>query len=144
MSEMLVRDPPCAEGTRWLSPGPQAPGRARRLLGGLLERVPGGEPYVDTGRLLISELVTNAVEHAPVPGRLLMVRVCLRGGVLRIEVHDPSGVRPLPRTAGPDAESGRGLLLVRSLAAGWGCCPRAGGAGKIVWCTVVPPAGGGA
>ncbi|WP_371484339.1 ATP-binding protein [Kitasatospora sp. NBC_00315] len=141
---MLVRVSTTAEETRWFSSGPQAPGRARRLLSGLLAGVPGSGPYVDTGLLLISELVTNAVEHAPVPGRLLMVRVQLRDGALRIEVHDPSGVRPLPRTAGPDAESGRGLLLVRSLAAGWGCCPRAGGAGKIVWCTVVPPAGGGA
>ncbi|MER6361714.1 ATP-binding protein [Kitasatospora sp. NPDC001527] len=57
---------------------------------------------------------------------------------LRIEVHDARGDRaPLLRDVDRDDESGRGLVLVKSLAEKWGCCPRSG-VGKIVWCEIGP------
>lgn len=94
--------------------------------------------------LLLSELVTNAVCHGRVPpGRRVGTRLTLGGGCLRIEVADANDDLPLPRTAGEDDESGRGLALVDALADGWGTYRRAGGVGKCVWVELRLPAGRG-
>jgi hypothetical protein len=65
-----------------------------------------------------------------------------------IQVWDGDQRQPRRRDAGPDAEAGRGLLLVEALSVQWGCYaasgpdtagprvggPRAGGLdGKVVW-----------
>lgn len=74
---------------------------------------------VEDAVLATSELVTNAVNHAHAPGRLLGIRlVLLEDGGLRIDVSDP--VAAFPRfddhvDAGPGDERGRGLLLLRQL-----------------------------
>ncbi|KIH99099.1 hypothetical protein LP52_09645 [Streptomonospora alba] len=80
----------------------------------------------DTAALLLSELATNAVLHTPsgdVGGRFA-VRAYFLPGRLRVEVRDEGGLlSPLPPTASapdPDAEHGRGLLLVATLAQRWG------------------------
>ncbi|TLS45930.1 ATP-binding protein [Streptomyces montanus] len=58
----------------------------------------------------------------------------MTGGTLRIEVTDTRGDRPVPRPQppSPEAESGRGLVLVEALADRWGVtsgpAPR-----KTVW-----------
>ncbi|MFC8450832.1 ATP-binding protein [Kitasatospora sp. NPDC057223] len=124
----------------WLPRHRRAPGAARRQLRAFLGRTAGGEQYADVAELLLSELVTNAVEHARVPsGRLIKVRFCVTGGRLRAEVHDASPQRPVVRPrAAADEEAGRGLLLVGALSARWGCCPRAGGVGKFVWFECAP------
>ncbi|NGO69829.1 ATP-binding protein [Streptomyces boncukensis] len=84
--------------------------------------------------LCVSELATNALVHGVPPGRGFRLHLLLHGdGVLRVEVHDSGDgeVRaPLP-APGPDAESGRGLLLVSALADKWGVGSRS--LGKIVW-----------
>jgi anti-sigma regulatory factor (Ser/Thr protein kinase) len=67
----------------------------------------------DDARLLLSEVLTNAVQHAQGP----------------ISPHLPQ-----PRTAGEDEESGRGLILVRALADNWGVRPT--DAGKTTWFTL--------
>ncbi|MFF9900271.1 ATP-binding protein [Streptomyces longispororuber] len=99
----------------------------------------------DAVELVVAELVSNAVRHGHVPGRgfRLVLRVSGRG-VLRIEVSDTRG-ECLPRSPGPvepDAESGRGLLLVAALADRWGTEsgpePR-----KTVWAEMGPPGGTG-
>ena len=101
----------------------------------------GLEGLADTALLLMSELVTNAVQacapDAPAPGRSrpqggIAVSLSLTGASLLIEVWDAH-----PGLAGsqhPDAaaEAGRGLLLVEALASGWG--QRAADGGKVVWC----------
>ncbi|MFI6446763.1 ATP-binding protein [Kitasatospora sp. NPDC050543] len=141
MPETLHR-PPALAGAHacWLPRHRRSAGTARRLLRAFLADLDGGERYAEVGELLISELVTNAVEHARVPaGRLIEVRFELGADWLRIEVHDASDDRPtvLVGTTGED-ESGRGLLLVRELSTAWGCRPRAGGIGKCVWVLVGP------
>jgi len=88
--------------------------------------------------LIVSELATNAVEHA---GTDFIVTVS-RGGTGRphVAVHDgasrfphPSGPALIdPRTTFP--VRGRGLLLVHAVAAAWGAMPARGG--KVVWATV--------
>lgn len=83
---------------------------------------------VDVAELLISELVTNAVMHARTPFRLALEAA---PPAVTFEVHDGSMVEP--RMAPPDERSlsGRGLVLVDSLAAAWGWRP--GPLGKVVW-----------
>ncbi len=127
-------------GSCWLPCTRRSPGRARRALRELLSGA-GDERFAPAGELVVSELVTNAVAHARLPGRLIWVRFELGAEELRIEVHDPGKGRPVVQQAAEGDEGGRGLWLVECLAARWGCCPRTGGIGKIVWAVVVPPVG---
>ncbi|MFE9921106.1 ATP-binding protein [Streptomyces sp. NPDC005774] len=83
--------------------------------------------------LVVSELMTNALLHGSVPGRLVRVRVTLDRNTLRVEVSDPRGERlPSPRPTGStDDQYGRGLLLVDALSTRWGWEPRT--VGKTVY-----------
>ncbi|MFD6890717.1 SpoIIE family protein phosphatase [Streptomyces sp. NPDC059957] len=78
---------------------------------------------------------SNAVNHSCGPVRL---RVRQAGRELSVEVCDGSPVLPQARFASHDAESGRGLLLVDSLAEAWGTLPTA--EGKAVWFSLPLPA----
>ncbi|MFE9468450.1 ATP-binding protein [Streptomyces virginiae] len=93
------------------------------------------EQLRDTACLLTSELLSNAVSHSRGPVRL---RLRQAGRELSVEVCDGSPVLPQARFAEPDAESGRGLPLVDSLAASWGTLPTA--EGKAVWFSLPLPA----
>ena len=88
---------------------------------------------VDTAVLLTSELVTNAITHGESP---VTVAVTWSAGQLRVEVHDKSRFMPAPWPVieSPDAETGRGLLLVDTLAADWGFYRTPGG--KAVYFTL--------
>jgi anti-sigma regulatory factor (Ser/Thr protein kinase) len=73
-------------------------------------------------RLLVSELVTNAVRHANlVPGDVILLVIDVEDSLLRVEVHDPGGGF-VPRAPAPDPArpSGWGLYLVEELADRWG------------------------
>jgi len=77
----------------------------------------------DVARLLVSELVTNAVRHGAGDQVELVLRVGERSA--RFEVHDAGGQQPeLRPPAG--ADGGYGLNLVASLASRWGADPDAG------------------
>jgi anti-anti-sigma regulatory factor len=82
--------------------------------------------------LVVSELVSNAVEHA---GTMLTVRLTRRSRYLHIAVRDGSPEEPVPAGSKLLAERGRGLRLVESLAAHWGWLPSRDG--KVVWATLV-------
>ena len=69
----------------------------------------------DVAVLLTSELVTNAITHQP--GRTITVAVICSPGQLRVDVHDTSCAPPVLAPAPVDAETGRGLMLVDSVAA---------------------------
>ncbi|MFE5907870.1 ATP-binding protein [Streptomyces wedmorensis] len=85
-----------------------------------------------TASLLIAELTANAALHGCVPGRHACLALTLTAGTLRIDVTDARGDRRPEPVQGGDGESGRGLLLVASLADAWGCEPYHPG-GKTVW-----------
>jgi anti-sigma regulatory factor (Ser/Thr protein kinase) len=73
-------------------------------------------------RLLVSELVTNAVRHADLDaGDTIVLVIDLGADSLRVEVHDPGGGF-VPRAPAPDPArpSGWGLYLVAELADRWG------------------------
>ncbi len=95
-----------------------------------------------TASLLVAELTANAARHGRVRGRNARLALTLTSATLRIEVTDARGDHlPVPTEANADGESGRGLLLVASLADAWGCEPHHPG-GKTVWaeCTRREPA----
>ncbi|MFE6866404.1 ATP-binding protein [Kitasatospora sp. NPDC057692] len=124
--------------SHWLPRSRRSPGEARRCLERLLGEVVGGERFIDTGLLLVSELVTNAVVHGSSRDNRVLLELSADPVRLRIEVHDALADRaPVLRATDRDEESGRGLLLVKSLSEKWGCCPR-GGIGKVVWCEIGP------
>ena len=94
-----------------------APARARGALDQLGDRI-SAERMRDV-RLLVSELVTNAVRHAD--GEAVRLIVALKGSTLRIEVHDPgSGFELKAPPDDPLRASGWGLVLVEELADRWG------------------------
>ena len=113
---------------------------ARRLATHQLDlwHVPYGSPASDAITLVVAELASNAVLHGRVPGRDFELRLtCDRAaGVVRVEVSDTHPGRPEARTTTAqdpvDADGGRGLLLVKSLAVRSGVEERKG-PGKTVW-----------
>ncbi|MEV7021614.1 ATP-binding protein [Kitasatospora sp. NPDC093558] len=129
-----------AERTCWLPRHPKSARAAREELREFLHPRAIAKLLLPTGKLLLSELVTNAIQHCRAPrDRLIFIRFQLASdATLRIEVHDADSEKPTLRDASNDDEAGRGLLLVHELATQWGCCPRRGGVGKFVWCHVSP------
>ncbi|MFF3933647.1 ATP-binding protein [Streptomyces hirsutus] len=97
---------------------------------------PADDDSTATASLLIAELTANAALHGRTRGRNARLALTLTPAALRIEVTDARGERlPAPTPAADtdnDGESGRGLLLVTSLADAWGCEPHQPG-GKTVW-----------
>lgn len=87
---------------------------------------------VDEAQLLVSELVTNAVRYGAPPIEL-EVR-CAGDDQLEIRVRDSQPTAPLPKNPGPDAEGGRGLLLVDLVSEAWG--HEDDHDGKAVWFTL--------
>ncbi|MDQ1039925.1 anti-sigma regulatory factor (Ser/Thr protein kinase) [Streptomyces sp. V3I8] len=121
---------------------PSAASCARALTTALL-RWWGSPQVLDDALLVVSELVTNAV-NATGPDtsdpkwsdvkaeHVLGVQLRLVDMSLFIEVWDRSLAAPEMREQSAEAESGRGLLLVEALAKNWGTFrPPAGG--KIMW-----------
>jgi anti-sigma regulatory factor (Ser/Thr protein kinase) len=82
--------------------------------------------------LLLSELVTNAIQHGGAgPHETIQVRLSSTPQRVRVEVHDPGTTAPRPRNR-REEETGYGLLLVDRLADGWGR-EEAGGGGSVAW-----------
>jgi len=70
-------------------------------------------------RLLVSELIANAVEHVELDGGIGL-RVDMRDGLLRVEVRDSGpGFEPAPREPDHPQDSGWGLHFMRLLADRW-------------------------
>jgi anti-sigma regulatory factor (Ser/Thr protein kinase) len=100
-----------------LPPGPTAAGRARGQVQATIE---AWEVPVDTSIavLLTSELVTNAIRHSD--GDTITLVISCAYGQLHVDVHDTSCSLPVPVDGPPDAETGRGLVIVASLSSSWG------------------------
>jgi len=107
---------------------------ARRFVRGVLAAAGAAPDRADIAVLLVSEVASNAVLHARTS---IEVRVMAADGWIRVEVRD--GSRVLPSMTDHDGEgmTGRGLVLVASLASSWGARPDAGG--KVVWFEVGSP-----
>ncbi|MFD6420058.1 SpoIIE family protein phosphatase [Streptomyces sp. NPDC060194] len=100
----------------------------------------GFTELADDVEVAAGELLVNVLLHTE-GGAVLTLEV-LPEPVRRVRlwVQDRSSVWPRRRTPGEAATSGRGLLMVDSVADSWGVEPR--GDGKAVWCEFVPAAAG--
>ncbi len=114
-----------------LAPQLRCVAAARRFLFQTLTDWEVTELYGDSV-IVVSELVTNAITHAPSPGEL---RLSLLPDVLRVAVTDAGTGAPEPRHASSTREGGRGLYLVNALTSAWGMEPLPDG-GKVVWAEV--------
>lgn len=105
--------------------------RCRRLVRDTLTEW-GLSHLIENAALLVSELATNALQHA---GGSFQLRLH-RGKFLLCEVCDNAKAPPemnMETVDHPDllAEDGRGMVLVGELSRRWGFRPTAGG--KVVW-----------
>ena len=87
---------------------------------------------LDVAVLLTSELVTNAIRHET--NETITLAITCSCGELRVDVHDSSYSLPVVLEAAADAEAGRGLMLVATLADEWGFYRTP--AGKAVYFTL--------
>ncbi|WP_312886812.1 SpoIIE family protein phosphatase [Actinocrinis puniceicyclus] len=94
----------------------------------------GLDELTDSVLQIVSELVTNAVEHAGTPMEL---RLRQRHGALLIEVADGDGrpARQTPTDRGDERH--RGLMIVQTLSERWGV--RQTVTGKVVWAQLAGP-----
>ena len=123
-----------------VGPGDQALADARHFAAEALASWDVSEATRFTVQVAVSELVTNAIRHGARP---IEVQLVLHGRRLCLEVRDGGDSLPTLRRSGPDEGSGRGLLIVSTLADGWGA--ERARTGKTVWCefdSAVPDADG--
>ncbi|AXK34941.1 ATP-binding protein [Streptomyces armeniacus] len=123
---------------RFFDPRPEAVRMAREFACLSLASWRRAAEPVETVRLCVSELASNALLHGAEPGRGFLVRLALADDVVRLEVHDSREVRPEPRRPSALDTAGRGLLLVAELADDWGVADREP-FGKIVWARIKAP-----
>jgi anti-sigma regulatory factor (Ser/Thr protein kinase) len=114
-----------------LTAGPAAASAARQQVRAAIR---AWEAPVDPADavLLTSELVTNAVQHTA--GPVVTLVIACSCGQVRVDVHDASRALPEVTDVPADAESGRGLHLVATLADEWGFYRTP--AGKAVYFTL--------
>jgi anti-sigma regulatory factor (Ser/Thr protein kinase) len=103
----------------------------------------GFSGLAEAAELIVSELVTNAVrastdrygrpkyDGAGLP--VVVVRLGSDGIRLLIEVWDGIAGAPVTEQAGPEDESGRGLVLVEAVCDRWSWQTVPGWPGKVVW-----------
>ncbi|MFI1971183.1 ATP-binding protein [Streptomyces cinnamoneus] len=125
--------------------------RARHAVRDLIrrERVPLREDLLQGLLLIVSELVTNAVQHAALLSPEVAVEVSLGPAWVRVAVEDSHPYRPRPTEAYAEDEprtGGRGLLLVQAtVAEAGGLCDveHTAAGGKVIWAALPlcpPPA----
>ncbi|MFG2566077.1 ATP-binding protein [Streptomyces sp. NPDC048567] len=103
---------------------------------------------IEVARLLVSELATNAIQHAHPPasttaryagdaaiGTIVLKLWPTARGVL-VAVSDPDPRLPTPQTSDSYATGGRGLLLTQTMANRWGYYPEPSPPGKTVWAEI--------
>ncbi len=116
-----------------LDAGPDAPHRAREFVGECL--ADASDELRGRARQVVTELVTNSVQHAGDSAVVIVASRDGRGGV-DLDVSDGGpGFDARPRVSGHDDPEGWGLLFVDMLSEAW----RAGGAGSPwVWAHLEP------
>jgi anti-sigma regulatory factor (Ser/Thr protein kinase) len=95
----------------------------------------GLSAFSDKAELILSELLTNAIQASLSADRILPVRVWLSSDRSRllIQVQDTSRDPPARTYADDNDESGRGLLIVDTVSTRWGWHPTEDHNAKTVW-----------
>jgi anti-sigma regulatory factor (Ser/Thr protein kinase) len=139
MGSVMTAQPPWPLQTRLpLAALPTAPSVARGHVRAVA-REWGLADLADTAELLVSELVTNAVqasERSKIRADLALVPVVKLwltsdGNAMVIHVWDANPEMPVLKDLDNDDEGGRGLFLVSTLGKDWGFYRKDGG--KVVW-----------
>jgi two-component sensor histidine kinase len=95
-----------------------------------------GQPHLDAlvedARIVVTELVTNAVVHAGGDDAVDLRIRAEQDGSLYLAVSDGAAVAPMMGELTDDAEGGRGLQIVQQLCTQWGVEADDSG-GKRVW-----------
>ncbi|MBL7499783.1 ATP-binding protein [Frankia sp. CNm7] len=119
-----------------------APALARRETAQLLNQW-GISDLIDTTSLLVSELVTNAVQATEAMGRfpnaIVTIRTSWAATSLIVEVWDRNPRPPILRAPDLDSDGGRGLHIVESLSLSAAYYPSPTGQGKVTWCQIEAP-----
>jgi anti-sigma regulatory factor (Ser/Thr protein kinase) len=105
------------------------PAVARGFVAALLD-ARGLERLTYLAQLVVSELVTNAYQHAPGTDSFEL-ELSGTDDHLRISLADGSAIRPTLAELDQDAPRGRGMRIVQAIAARWGAEEHHGG--KRVW-----------
>ena len=114
----------------WVPGGKRAAGVARRSVLSVQAGLPGGIRH--RLALLLSELVTNAIQHGGAgPHETVQVRLASSPDRVRVEVFDPGSNGGGPRERVEEG-GGYGLLLVDRLADEWGR-QQTGSGGSLAW-----------
>ncbi|MBG0564851.1 ATP-binding protein [Actinoplanes aureus] len=96
--------------------GLNAPGEARHQVTTSLHAWGFTEPrWLDAVAVVVSELVTNAVQHGGAGS--VPITMMTRGSTVLLSVADDSA--ELPRRRPPDDRGGRGLMLIDALSVRW-------------------------
>lgn len=99
----------------------------------------GLSAIAENAELLVSELMTNAIQASPSAERTQPVGLWLSSDRSRllILVQDTSRYPPEPAGGtGDDDERGRGLLIVEAISAKWGWDVKEDSSGKVVWALI--------
>ena len=131
-AETRTVDPMTAAATRLFPATSASVGQARRFLVGQLPPAVSRNGDADGVVLMLSELATNALQHAATEFEVAVL-VAPDGRHVRVEVRDGGSGFPTPPEQVPDAPHGRGLHIVRALADAWGIEVRRDHHGKTVW-----------
>jgi anti-sigma regulatory factor (Ser/Thr protein kinase) len=116
---------------------PSAPYQARCHVRHTMASWGIGRDIIETAALIASELVANAANAADAAsaGNILLT-LCYARQALRIEVSDASTSPPVLTQVPPEAESGRGLLIIDALTTEWSYSFLPAGLGKTVYCVL--------
>lgn len=123
-----MRNEPAAPVAMTLPATPGSSARARQVVAEAASAWGLSEDAAEDAALVVTELVSNAVDHAEGSVGLTVSRT---DSGLRIEVADNSPTPPEQKPIQVDSARGRGLIIVAALSTSWGTEPRAGG--KVVW-----------
>lgn len=113
-----------------LAGGPYAVTAARLALAEIDDMLDESQAF--DVRLLVSELVTNSVQHAKVgPDDSILLRLAIDPGSVRVEISDNGpGFEPPEDPGEVERDRGWGLFFVSQLASRWGVTP---GEDACVW-----------
>lgn len=134
---MLAQAPSSALIARFgLTASLNAPYQARWHLRNALASWGIAAEVIETAELVTSELVTNAVKASGIGTDPIVLTLCYARRALRIEVTDGCPSPPILSPVLPEAESGRGMLIVEMLSSEWSYSCLPSGLGKTVYCVL--------
>ncbi|MGW0081535.1 ATP-binding protein [Streptomyces sp. NPDC003393] len=126
----ILAGPRPAQYRMTLTAGEHSARHIRRIIRSLLTEWDLTDP-ADALELAVTELISNVVRH--VPDRRCTLLVLRQTAGVRVEVSDGSPRLPAGSSdLSPEAECGRGLLLLDAVVDTWGVEPHGTG-GKTVW-----------